>query len=200
MSIQNIQNDNNKSWLDAKFGSVNAKNLIIPATKKIVLDAGSELILQGNAGNPGDLMILDGDDHLIWTKDQLGAFEEHTSFYEASTFTTTSGTLVDAGTSSFVTSVLSAGTYILYANMEIRGAVAGSGSMSELQQTIPTGATLRQFKIIGNSLNYDTLQSMYIFAVTTPASYTFRFQIQSITGGQQTEIRRVRWLLIRIEE
>jgi len=199
MSIKNIQNDNNKSWLDAKFGSINAKQTNVNAGVTFKMDSDTILYLQGQAGNPSDKLELNSSLEPVWISDAMGEAFQHAEYLESSTFATTSATYVPVPGATFTTTDLGTvpRTYVLFFEIEMNNIDPSVGGASaKIEMTTPTPSLYRTFFIKGNYAPFHNCCGYNL--VTLTGVNTFDFYVRSVTGGQTTTVQRVRYSLYMI--
>jgi len=189
MSIRNLANNQTKDWLNAKFDTLNARQIACVDQDTITVDGDIEL--QGSVGTIGQKLKKDASNNVAWvTSPTFGDVQYHFSEHEAVPFVTTAPTAV---ASTFVTPSLPIGTYIVHYYAEITSTHADcywSANDSALGQ-------LSEFR--SATINkYTGKGGFYVITTVAPAVRTFGIDCGA-PGGATTQLLRARLIIYRID-
>jgi len=190
MSIRNVINDQNKSWLTGNFNNVDANEYEATADDIVTMDGAVDIQLSGASGTAGQEIRKNGSNQLSWfTPPDSAGDHLHYGTYAGPE---TNDTITYQPRYQLTFTGLTAGNYVCFFSAELQnpGAVAYA-QISDIPFT-----QLNEWAIPAHP-EFHGISGFVILNITTSA-FGFIYSIKSGTPGQVTTIRNMRMFFWKI--
>lgn len=191
MSIRNIINDQNKSWLTGNFNNVDANEYEATADDIVTMDGTVDIQLSGAPGTAGQEIIKNGSNQLSWATptDSAG---DNMQYDLLGIGPYTNNTIIYQPVHQFNATGLPVGDYICFFSAEIQN----PGAVAYAQVTDLALTQFNEWAIPAHT-EFHSICGFQILNVTLTIQ-PYVFLIRSGIAGQVTTARNIRFFFWKI--
>lgn len=198
MSIRTLMEPHNKSWLAIIANTMEGLDLNINSGEIIDIEAGGILEINTDTGSIGDSIKKDGTNILAYEPEKtFGEEIQYFSALESSTSSTSSAGFITVPGTTWNTTSLALGTYLIYTTIEMRD-VAGNGGIRVVQDPSGTPIILNTHFQTMSQVDYWASSFYTSIVIGTPGIQTFEFEFAKTAGPNPIEVRKARFVLYKV--